>query len=271
MLGKLIKHEFKATWKVMAIICAVLIGTGIVGGFTLRSFVVQDDMTDIQALFLTFISMFFIILLASMALLSTAYLVVHYYRSLYTSQGYLSFTLPASITQVVSSRMIVACIWTIASSLCFVICLVLVTVLGSAHYLPYITEGIDEIITDIKDSVGITMFYTYLIQYFLILILGIISRIMMLFFSISIGQLWEKHKILGAVIAYFTTTFVLSIISTFMSIGYYGSLAAIDSYYSSVDSFLSPYLLRCLIYSIVLIVLFYVGSIAISNKKLNLD
>jgi hypothetical protein len=271
MLGKLIKHEFKATWKVMALICAVLIGTGIVGGLTLRSFVVQDDITDIQALFLSFISMFFIILLVSLALLSTAYLVVHYYRSLYTSQGYLSFTLPASITQVVSSRMIVACIWSIASSLCLMVCIVLVIVLGSAQYFTDISSFFNEMIDEIKCSVGTSGLYTFLIEYILMCILGIMERILMFCFSISVGQLWEKHKILGAVIAYFTTSFVLSIISTFMSLGYYGALAAIDTYTTSFDSYLTTFLLKYMIYSVVLIVLFYVGSIAISNKKLNLD
>jgi hypothetical protein len=272
MLGKLIKHEFKATWMIMTLICAVLLGTGLVGGFTLRSFVTLDDITDIQTLFLSFASMFFIILLVSMALLSTVYLVVHYYRSLYTSQGYLSFTLPASITQVVSSRMIVACIWTIVSALFLAICISLIVIIGSAQYFPYVLDFFNEAVSELMEEVGSATFYRLLIQYLFIVILGLISRIMLYFFCISVGQLWDKHKILGAVIAYFATTFVLGIVSTFISVGYYGALSAFSySDYYDLNRMLSTYMLRYFIYSLVLIVLFYVGSIVISNKKLNLD
>ena len=272
MLGTLLKHEFKNTWMVMTLTCAVTIVLGIVGGLFFR-IVASPELIekDFSVIFITLGITGVIILLTSLNMVTTIYLVVHYYKNLYTSQGYLSFTLPATITEVVSSRIIVACIWSMAFSLSMGLCILFGTlIIGTLPDLDEVREAMLEIYKQLlydPDSVNIIW---GIIEFTLTIILGNLSKLLSYFFCISIGQLWSKHKILGAVLCYFGTSFALGIISTAIS---FGRMIINPNYYDTVDSFgfLTRYMSKGIIYSIITIVIFWVASVVTANKRLNLD
>jgi hypothetical protein len=272
MLGTLLKHEFKNTWMVMTLTCAVTIILGIVGGLFFR-IVASPELIekDFSVIFITLGVTGIIILLTSLNMVATIYLVVHYYKNLYTSQGYLSFTLPATITEVVSSRMIVACIWSVAFSISMGLCILFGTlIIGTLPDFNEAREVIAEIYEDLlydPDSVNIIW---GIIEFTLTIILGNLSKLLSYFFCISIGQLWSKHKILGAVLCYFGTSFVLGIISTSIS---FGRMLINPNSYDNLDSFgiLTRYMSKGIIYSIITIVIFWVASVVTANKRLNLD
>ena len=272
MLGTLLKHEFKNTWMVMTLTCAVTIVLGIVGGLFFR-IVASPELIekDFSVIFITLGITGVIILLTSLNMVTTIYLVVHYYKNLYTSQGYLTFTLPATITEVVSSRIIVACIWSMAFSLSMGLCILFGTlIIGTLPDLDEVREVLLEIYKQLlydPDSVNIIW---GIIEFTLTIILGNISKLLTYFFCISIGQLWSKHKILGAVLCYFGTSFALGIISTAIS---FGRMIINPNYYDTVDSFgfLTRYMSKGIIYSIITIVIFWVASVVTANKRLNLD
>ncbi|RKM55288.1 hypothetical protein D6853_11255 [Butyrivibrio sp. X503] len=265
MLGTLIKHEFKNTWMIMTLICSVTIAIGLVGGLFLRYLVASESLdADIGEFLLAFGILGLVMVLSALNMATVIYLVVHYYKSLYTSQGYLSFTLPASITEVVSSRMIVGCAWSALVSLSMGLCIfALVAIPGG---LPYVKEFADELMSVSEDyniaSLAIQCGLTWILRSF--------ASLMTFFFCISIGQLWSKHKILGAVLCYFATSFVLMIVSFSINYGnlFFSpeSLAGYDGF-----SYLTDMLGKTLIYSLSLIAIFYGGSIFTSNKQLNLD
>ena len=267
MLGKLIKYEFKATWMVMTLACAVLIGSGLFVGLIGKFISLSDsNLSTMQELLIIFGIGSYIILLSSMVALSTVYLIVHYYKSLYTPQGYLSFTLPASITEVVSSRIIVGCIWASAAAISAGLSITAAAVLSQDAR--EVLEFLGDMYSTIIDEIGMADANFIIFEIILYLIISSIQKIMMYDYCVTVGQLWSKHKIIGAVLCYFATSFILGIISV---IGQYGLMFTSSMFDPTYENAFTSIITRSMIYSIVLCAIFYFVAIFVSNKKLNLD
>ncbi|MCR4903556.1 MAG: hypothetical protein K6A23_11910 [Butyrivibrio sp.] len=284
MLTMLIKHEFKSTWKIMGLICAVLVITGIISGIFLSFVPLNADIENDKAaaalgFSLTFGFITYLIIVISLSVLSTGYLVIHYYRSLYTSQGYLSFTLPASIPEVISSRMIVGCIWSLISGLCLSICIAL-PILGlskASNMMLY------DFFYEMADVFELTNAPFLIVEYIILAVFSTVSTLFMYYFCISVGQLWQEHKIVGAIICYFATNIVLKIFSAIASISTGSSTGSlgfgmftIEKYIDAsgeimMQDFFNATFISGIIYNIITIIIFVLVSIYISNKKLNLD
>ncbi|MBR4669333.1 MAG: hypothetical protein IKO84_01920 [Butyrivibrio sp.] len=263
MLGTLIKHEFKKTWIIMTLICAVTIVLGILGGIFFKLTIDPDFSSEANEFILAFGIIGFAMILSALSMATTIYLVVHYYRSLYSSQGYLSFTLPVSITEVVSSRVIIGFTWSLLVSLSMG--LALFAAVGIPGGLAYVKEFYDELIS----TVEVSQVYKVMILCVFAIIFRSFATLMTYFFCISIGQLWGKHKILGAVLCYFATSFVLMI----FSFGFNYRMFFSPDAFTGLDSFeyLATTLVKTIVYSVVTIAIFYGAAIFTSNKQLNLD
>ena len=98
----------------------------------------------------------------------------------------------------------------------------------------------------------------------------LIMNLMLFFFAISIGQLWQKHKILGSIIAYFGCRVVFGIISFIIS-AITGTFSMLFSYTYASDRFFVKHNIISLVFSIIFSVGMYIGCILITDRKLNLD
>ncbi len=270
MLGKLIKHEFKNTWMAMVLIYAITIFLGISGAIF---FSILNSYNFLPEPWLEFWNMAgflgAVAALSALSMIVIIFLVVHYYKNLYSSQGYLSFTLPATATEVVSSRIIVSCIWMmlfyVSVFISFTSAILLISQFPAlSDFSQAMTEFFDELI---KSSSSVIFIRTVTLIIFATMF-SAIANIMQYFFCISVGQLWHKNKILGAVICYLGTSIVLGVVSGFINFGslFFTSFSGTES-----SDFFFNYMLKNAIYSCVLILIFYFTSIFIANKKLNLD
>ena len=274
MLGKIMKHEFKATWKYFLLIDFVTLVIGVFAAIV--TYGISGDISDLPetlyALLLLCLVGYIFSLFAA-ALLTTLYNVYRYYRSLYSSEGYLTFTLPASTIEIVSAKMLVAFIWQFLMTVC--ISLSVLLFFGGFFIYGTIHGSIDiqNFMHDLWDTVagifgfaGITTSVSYILNMFL----QLITRMLTFFFAITLGQLWNKHKILGSVIAYFACTIVMGIFSFIVNI-FTGSFSMIFSYDYDPSKYFTRATLSGLFISIVVSVIMYVGCIVITDKKLNLD
>ena len=270
MLGKLIKHEFKNTWMAMALIYAITIFLGISGSIFFRILNSYGHLTESWRAFWNMAGFLgAVAALSALNMIVIIFLVVHYYKNLYSSQGYLSFTLPATATEVVSSRIIVSCIW----MLLFYVS-VFISITSSLFLMLQLPEfsnlcqGIKEFFNELAHSSSLGSFVGFITLLVFSAILSTFANLMQYFFCISIGQLLHKNKILGAVICYIGTSIVLGIIVNFIS---FGSILLNSFNDTESTNFIYNYIARLSVYSIVLILIFYFTSIFVANKKLNLD
>lgn len=93
MLGKLIKHEFKAVTNVMLLINGCTLLLSLIGCLTFVSplWELENDYIPMMAAFSVIV---YYIAIIAISFASAIYLMLRFYKNLYTDEGYLMHTLP---------------------------------------------------------------------------------------------------------------------------------------------------------------------------------
>lgn len=231
MLGKLIKHEWKAVWKFLAainifMICLTIIGClGILflGGGAYSSS--REYRLTVELLGSVYM-LTYCLSLFSLMVATIIYLGVRFYRSMYGEEGYLTHTLPATPLQLICSKAIVAIVWYAISYLVTAVS-ILFLLMASLYASDYavswaeIWDGLQRMGYEMTRS-GMSPLGTLLL-YGILCICHFISSIFIIYASISIGQLFDKHRILSSVGFYFAIITVIQIVSSivFVLVIYY--------------------------------------------------
>ena len=137
MLRKLMQYEFTATGRIFL----PLYGALIVVAFIQRLFL-NFNIGNMENLSLGILAssvpMLFLILLVAVFVTSFIMMIIRFYKNLLTSEGYLMFTLPVSVSKLIWSKLIVIVIWMILSVIVGVIaCLILVMSISDSAGLIY--------------------------------------------------------------------------------------------------------------------------------------
>ena len=176
MLGKLIKNEFIQTSKSLI---AVYSAAGVSILFMLLSYV-----TDISWIGIT--GSVALIAIGIAAIVMTLVMVINnFYRSLYSNQGYLSFTLPVKCSNLLLSKFIVSLVWIIIGYI-----VMFFTVLFVVLYAKAKSSGILETISGMAESLevfGSLPSFGLIAQYIFFIALGsvitVVSFISFVYFA----------------------------------------------------------------------------------------
>ena len=230
MLGKLIKYEWKSVYKVgsimlLAILAVTLIGCIVLGMPWIGEWIANENtLNELQSvglvytLFASFI--LYVIMLVGITYGILIYLGVHFYKTMYTDQGYLTNTLPVTPNQLLVSKIFVSGIWYILIEVGVV--LSIVALIASFVGGVFSAQGytLSEMMTSFFDELAIVMGSEaggFLIHYMVFLVLSVVlspfCAMIMLFGSITIGQLSKKYKAMMGILAYFGVMVVNMIIS----------------------------------------------------------
>lgn len=177
MLGKLIKHEFKATSRVIPFIYLTA------AVFTLATYMgywMHNEALGSFAYFLT-------IMTGTGALISTLVIAaMRFYKSVFDSEGYLTMTLPVTTGQLMLSKALVYFVWIIASGVVMTLSLFYGTagIAGINNPLAELAEIIP------TNSDALIVYATLLVT----ILLGIIYFISLFFFSAAFGNTGIFHK-----------------------------------------------------------------------------
>lgn len=108
MFGKLLKHDFIATGRIMAIIYAIF---AVLSAYILGSFYLGDVSIENMGIMQTLGIMVLFIGSIVNIILTFVVVMMDFQKSLYGDQGYLTFTLPVKRLAVLSSKLIVSTFW----------------------------------------------------------------------------------------------------------------------------------------------------------------
>ena len=112
MLSKLLRHEFRATGRIMLPVYALLLvscGGCTLFGRLLGRYPESTVLSVVQTVFATL----FGVTTFGMLLLTLVLMVYRFYKNLMTDEGYLMFTLPVSRSQLIWSKLLVALVWAV--------------------------------------------------------------------------------------------------------------------------------------------------------------
>lgn len=198
MLKKLLKHEWIATGRKYGLFYMVLAAVTL---FTMLIRLIDTDnviLTGLQ----NFLIGIYVITLIGALFCSVGYAVVRFYQNMVSGEGYLTFTLPATVKQLVSAKIIVAILWQLITMAMIVLSLFLVFVPGHMEW-----RTVAERISEVNEM------YKGVIPAFLVMITCSISfQLLVCYLAISIGQLFTGNKVVGSIVGYCIVYFVAEMI-----------------------------------------------------------
>ena len=114
MLGKLLKYDFRSMWKQFSVIWPAALILAFLNRFTM--FGMDNPGGSAFGEWMGVISMgLFGGVCFTMVILSAVFVLTRFYKGLLGDEGYIMFTLPASVHQHVWSKLIVSAVWFIAT------------------------------------------------------------------------------------------------------------------------------------------------------------
>ena len=243
MFWNLVRYEFKNVNKwYLALYGAVLALSALIGAQA--SSLKSIDTPDQQMIMLVFLGLVFGGLLITLSI-STLILIIRRFKgSVYDRQGYLTLTLPVSEHQIILAKLLGAFIWSLASSLVFILSIYIILVLTGANFLDIFS--LEYLFKFYMDS-----FWLSVISF----ILSTVAGILCIYLAISIGQLFNEYRTALAVLAYIVIQTIL---------GFVGLNLRIDIDYNWMISFE-------IVKDLILSVAFYLGTYYILKNKVNLQ
>lgn len=215
MLGKLIKHEWLSVWKVPTLLIGVLLTASLLCGATFALPMWESDWIGLS---LSAVSLFLLYYMACIvcSVGITVYMAVRFYKSMFTDEGYLTHTLPVTSHQLLLSKVITMCIWSLIGMIGIVLSVMIL--LGSVYV--FLMDNVNDLgyglrimMHELAQLDELKGFLGLMITVVLMAIVSIFGGTMMTVGAISIGQMLRKHRILGSIGAYFGISTIMQIIA----------------------------------------------------------
>lgn len=264
MLGKLMKYEWKGTWKLLLPLNCLILVMGLLTYFT-----VQIDFFDSESGFVVFSGMtiivFYVLSMIAVLVGTAIFLIYRFYTTVYGDQGYLLHTLPVDKHHIIIAKVLVSAMWLIISMV-FIYSSLLLIGTTSVSFLELVWDVFTDVFAlDDKNFVvgGLTVVMSVIAAIF-----GIFAKILKITACIALGQTSANHKVLSSFAIYYGIFFVQRLFTTL----YYAviSISGLTSYDYSTALFRVNWEIN-LISSIVYCVIFYVITWNMMEKKLNLE
>ncbi len=215
MLGKLIKHEWKSTYKMG---CLMLVAILILTFMGWLSFQVPmwESLSDregpisfleVLSVMSIFMLIAYVVLLAMVTFGTWIYIGVHFYRTMYTDQGYLTHTLPVTTNQILVSKVLVSGLWmliitTLANLSLLIQGFSLVWSFAPDWYPPAeILSGVWELLGEMESMFGFRI--THVLGMWIVSALtGCFTSVITMFGGLSLGQLMSRGRGLFGILYY---------------------------------------------------------------------
>ncbi|MBR6918532.1 MAG: hypothetical protein IKN38_10145 [Clostridia bacterium] len=206
MVKKLIKYDFMSFAKVMLPIEIVLLG--IAALYRILSFFETDSVTydifNVSAIVIFSIATF------ASFLITFILSIVRFYKNLFTSEGYLSLTLPVTTQAHIVSKLIVSLIFDLIALVCAGVAFCIAT---AGDVLVEVTKAAFFLFGKAEYVIG-GQIWLYVIEAVVLALVAAASMHLLTYMCISIGQTAKKHKILPAVGIYFGVYVAKQIVGT---------------------------------------------------------
>lgn len=218
MLKKLFKHEWHSFYFVPTLAFIIFAVISILLDVSIFT-PVWDSENPFFLLFDIMIIMVYYFGIIAIVLIPQIICVVRFYKNLFTDEGYLMFTLPVKTSDLLNAKLLVSFTWQLISYGAVFISL---GTLGIA-LINRLSDSVQEFFRDfieffeeLGDAIVETLCvpsWTFVLWLILIILVSNLLNILYYYTCICLGQLFNKHKILGAIGVYFG----LNIVTQFLS------------------------------------------------------
>lgn len=267
MLGRLIKYDLKASGKLFILLHGIFLILCILARFLYMDRLDLTGPVDNNMLVLSLLLFFtlFTMFVSALTFYTLLQIAFRFYRNLFSREGYLSWTLPVSGIQHLWAKIISGCIF-FAADILFIAAGILILVTGRNIQDAY-SLAADEVTAGLGMPLG-----NFSLMLLIICLVSCISSVIMIYFSICVGQLFPGHRVLCAVAAYFITSTVIEVGSLIILFifGYFPGYSFFAAEGASVYDFMTQILVISGVITAVVTAAMYIATHYIMKKKINL-
>lgn len=265
MLGKLMKYEWKATWKlllaanlltvVMTFLAAWMVH--IMGSSS------ASNMVDFVAVMviITYVGSMFAVYVGT-----AIYLIHRFYTSTYGDQGYLLHTLPVDTHHIIIAKVLVSAIWVLINTVLIYLSVIFLFA-SSEDFLVSMMEGMMDAITFLgAEKISVFTVVMTVIAY----LFSLFARVLKVGACISLGQLSSNYKLMLS-FAWYAGIYLVERIFQGVYFGLRLAFSRKDSYVSTFSHYYDNQWETTLLAAIISCVVFYTLTWYVMDRKLNLD
>lgn len=222
MLGKLCKHEFKASVRVYGLLyllmgvytCLMILYCKVFNNF---QHILSGWIKGLGDTVSVLLMAGYVILLIGVNVLTLVYLIYRFYQTMVSDEGYLTHTLPVTTGQLIFTKLITAFCFQVLSAVVTIASLVCFVIAGGAW--DEVCFAFREIVVQLEEQGIFCGNFTILVILFLLLaVAGLMFQILTYYMCISTGNLFSGHKLLGSVVVYFVFNFLMGIVQAVMMV-----------------------------------------------------
>lgn len=267
MLRKLLKHEFRATSRIMGPLYLILLVTAV--GANLSSRMMLDSDSELLNILGGLLVMAFVVAIIGVCVMSLVLMIQRFYKNLMGDEGYVMFTLPVSVHQHVWSKLIVSSVWFIASGIA--VTLSFVIMVYEVGFMGRFLQELGELLHQLNAYYALNG-TAIALEFLILLFFGCAVACLQFYAAMAVGHSFANHKALLSVAAYFGFQIVLQILGSFLLVG----LDHVDFFWNlnfQVDGMAAVHLgMAVLIAGTVLYgAIFYLITTITLKKRLNLE
>ena len=273
MFAKLLKYEWKANVRLLATLSLCMLGVALLGALDLRAIIAfasnesGDSFTGLlmipAVLFLVFAYIALILYVGG----TQFYLQYRFYKTRFTDEGYLTFTLPVKTSHIFLSSALHILIWQIIAACVLLLSLGIVIGLGvpwGTLYADATAEALQEMAFEMQFLWEVSPLRYYL----LVIPVSLISAVILPMSAIVVGAvIAKKYKLLAAIGILYGVSTVTGVITGMISV--ISSIIAMSAD-ANIDTVMAITPLLSMILPAVLAGCGYFLSIHLMKNKLNL-
>ncbi len=218
MLGKLLKHEWRAVWKIPTLLIGILLAVAVLSGLSFTLPIWDSEWIGLPLSGMMLFVLFYVCMIG-LGLGITIYLAVRYYKSMFTDEGYLTHTLPVTSHQLLLSKVITMSVWELIGAAAVAMSMVvfggivlLSLAMKQSSFALDFMEAVSEL-WELWESPYLNGFLEFAVSIVCLVLVSAVGGAMIIIGAVNLGQMARSHRILGAVGAYFGLNSVLQFIS----------------------------------------------------------
>jgi len=273
MFAKLLKHDLKSNAGLLSLLGACVLGLSCIAGFVLQ-LLISNWVTLIESdnlFFLIFpavLFLFFAYIAIVIFAAATQYIQLYrFYKSRFTDEGYLTFTLPVKTSHIFLSAATNILIWGVISFLIVGASIAIILGIGSAGNAKVLAE-VQWVFSDIRDTFSEVLHTGYIGTTVISAIITVAYSIVASMTAVVLGATAaKKHKVLAIIGIMIGISMAYSMINGFITLIVEMIMFAAENYTEQITTIIP---IVSSILPLALTVVGYIVSTQLMKKKLNL-
>lgn len=267
MLRKLMKHEIRSTSRIMLPLFGVVLVLSLFVSIILRSGAMEHTTNPILNVFYAIIMASYGISLGATFIVVLLLMINRFRTNLLGDEGYVMFTLPVSVHQLIWSKILISCLWFVGT--CIMVGL-------SAMIVAFDVSSFTQLrlfFLDIWQQMN--AYYALngtaiLIESLLLFFFGYVACCLQFYSAMAVGYSFDRRKVLYSILVFFGFQFVMQMLTSmlFFTNGFDTWFDRIDmSVMTSVHTFFGVSIFGTIVYCAI----FYLITTYFLQKRLNIE